>query len=193
MSSDAAVDTLLASSDASYDTAAALVLKATANTHFKAGEFAEAMASYSSAFELVDPAGEEGKNLMLILINNCAMCSLKLENWSDAQAFAARALQVDGTNAKAAYRLACACRSLAKEDPKQLTAAKKAAAKAFELQKSKATRAVYMEVRELLAAEKVRKAAAKKAAKSKMAKMFQSGSFYDEKEAVEFYDPNKVF
>lgn len=171
--------------------AKATAIKAEATALYKAGDYAGALAKYSEGVMVVNPDTDEGKAMLLALINNCAVCSLKLENWADCTAFAERALGVDPSNIKAAFRLACACRSIAKSKPSALPAAKAACAKAWELQKSQAMRGVYMEVREMLAAEKKRKAAARKEGKSKMAALFNSGGMYAEKAAVEFYDPNK--
>jgi peptidylprolyl isomerase len=169
----------------------ATAIKAEATALYKAADYAGALAKYSEGIAAVIPDTDEGKEMLLALINNCAVCSMKLESWAECAAFAERALAVDPSNIKASFRLACACRSIAKAKPSALPAAKAACARAWELQKSKAMREVYMEVREMLAAEKKRKAAARKEGKSKMAALFNSGGMYAEKAAVEFYDPNK--
>mmetsp|Transcript_14208 Transcript_14208/g.30004 ORF Transcript_14208/g.30004 Transcript_14208/m.30004 type:complete len:598 (+) Transcript_14208:339-2132(+) len=80
--------------------------KAQGNTHFKAGEAADACQSYQMGIKYVSKHKEEEsvRELFLSLHNNLAATLNQLELWDDAIISATNVLELDATNGKALFR-----------------------------------------------------------------------------------------
>ncbi|KAM4864990.1 sperm-associated antigen 1 isoform 1-T2 [Thomomys bottae] len=87
-------------------------LKNQGNELFKSGQFAEAARRYSSAIELLEPAGSESADTLSILYSNRAACYLKEGNCSDCIQDCNRALELHPFSMKPLLRRAMAYETL---------------------------------------------------------------------------------
>ncbi len=90
--------------------ALAASMKSTGNDLFKAGDVSGARSSYDGALDALKALTEDiqkeekVKTVLIALHGNCAMCSVKSEEWSAAVEAASEVIQRQSDNVKALYR-----------------------------------------------------------------------------------------
>jgi tetratricopeptide (TPR) repeat protein len=92
-------------SQKTYYCNAAEMLKNEGNAHVKAERYSDALPKYSKALEnLKAHSGADVNTLKLGLLNNSALCHLKMEHFGEARELCEEALKVDAKNFKALFR-----------------------------------------------------------------------------------------
>ncbi|XP_067293351.1 protein unc-45 homolog A isoform X2 [Pseudorasbora parva] len=86
-------------------------LREEGNSHFKAGDVQQALSCYTKALKISDCQSESA-----VLYRNRAACYLKIEDYTKAEADAAKALDVDPGDIKARFRRAQALQKLGRLD-----------------------------------------------------------------------------
>ena len=92
--------------------AKAVVCKEKGNAAFKMDDMALAKLSYEEGLRVLDVVDiktkflhhEDGKNLLISLLGNLAIVSIKQEMWSEAASSSSAVLELDKRNVKAYYR-----------------------------------------------------------------------------------------
>uniref|UniRef100_A0A8D2LII1 Protein unc-45 homolog B n=1 Tax=Varanus komodoensis TaxID=61221 RepID=A0A8D2LII1_VARKO len=90
-------------------------LRREGNALFQEGRYEEALAAYTRALSLCPPEARPGPQRAL-LYRNRAACHLKLENYTQAESDASKAIEADGRDVKSLFRRSQALQKLGRHD-----------------------------------------------------------------------------